>query len=147
MISCLRSSHLALPICHPLDRSNRADNPTFEKARVKRVVGIPTSMIQVTEGGGPPVPGRSGGLVNASGQLVTIRPNDQAFRKLKEVCMCETCRWVNYHVLIGRDDQALGSMYVCPLDVQPQCGSMEWGSYYSAVKVTRSRACSHRNTM
>ncbi|CAM9144975.1 unnamed protein product, partial [Sphacelaria rigidula] len=60
------------------------DNPTYERSRVKRVVGIPTSMIQVTEGGGPPVPGRSGGLVNASGQLVTIRPNDQAFRKLKE---------------------------------------------------------------
>ena len=28
---------------------------------------------------------QGGGLVNASGQLVTIRANDQAFRKLKEV--------------------------------------------------------------
>lgn len=42
-------------------------------------------MIQLAEGGGPPVPGQRGGLVNASGQLVTIRPNDQAFLKLKEV--------------------------------------------------------------
>lgn len=79
------------PIYHPPRRPNFADNPTYERSRVKRVVGIPTSMIQVTEGGGPPVPGRSGGLVNASGQLVTIRPNDQAFRKLKEVCVECVC--------------------------------------------------------
>lgn len=31
---------------------------------------------------------QGGGLVNASGQLVTIRANDQAFRKLKEVRVC-----------------------------------------------------------
>lgn len=42
-------------------------------------------MIQLAEGIGPTIPGQGGGLVNASGQLVTIRANDQAFRKLKEV--------------------------------------------------------------
>lgn len=55
---------------------------TFDRAPVKRVVGIPTSMIKLAEG--EPQQG-GGGLVNASGQLVTIRANDQAFRKLKEV--------------------------------------------------------------
>lgn len=39
-------------------------------------------MIKLAEG--EPQQG-GGGLVNASGQLVTIRANDQAFRKLKEV--------------------------------------------------------------
>lgn len=55
----------------------------YDNARVKRVVGIPTSMIELAEGSR-----QGGGLVNASGQKVTIRADDQAFRKLKEVCDC-----------------------------------------------------------
>eukprot|EP00904_Undaria_pinnatifida_P008138 jgi/Undpi1/4454/HiC_scaffold_17.g07808.m1 len=52
---------------------------SFHSAKLKRVVGIPTSMIKLADGDR-----QGGGLVNASGQLVTIRANDQAFRKLKE---------------------------------------------------------------
>ncbi|CAN0161140.1 unnamed protein product, partial [Ascophyllum nodosum] len=53
----------------------------YDNARIKRVVGIPTSMIKLADGDHPP---QGGVLVNASGQLVTIRANDQAFRRLKE---------------------------------------------------------------
>ncbi|CAN0395388.1 unnamed protein product, partial [Hapterophycus canaliculatus] len=49
---------------------------SYDNTRLKRVVGIPTSMIKLADGDR-----QGGGLVNASGQLVTIRANDQAFRK------------------------------------------------------------------
>ncbi|CAM9269420.1 unnamed protein product, partial [Ectocarpus sp. 12 AP-2014] len=55
------------------------NDSSYDNTRLKRVVGIPTSMIKLSDGDR-----QGGGLVNASGQLVTIRANDQAFRKLKE---------------------------------------------------------------
>lgn len=64
-------------------------------------------MVEVKDAGESGPTGRQGPLVNANGQHVTIRANEQAFRKLKEVCG-HACRHnelllctISYHVYLN----------------------------------------------